>query len=134
MVIEKKYHFYAAHRNHAGGEKCGRIHGHTYNVKCFFKFDQINEGGITCLFSDIDKLVEPLIKSYCHWFLIYEFDPLVSFLELANEPIKKMPFETSAENMAIWIFNQIKNETKLPIIRIELAETKSSKAIYEIKS
>jgi 6-pyruvoyltetrahydropterin/6-carboxytetrahydropterin synthase len=134
MVIEKKYHFYAAHRNHAGGEKCGRIHGHTYEVKCFFKFDKISDGGITYLFSDIDLLVEPLIKSYCHWFLIYENDPLVSVLELANEPIKKMPFETSAENMAIWIFNQIKNETKLPIIRIELAETKSSKVIHEIKS
>ena len=134
MVIEKKYHFYAAHRNHAGGEKCGRIHGHTYEVKCFFKFDQISDGGITYLFSDIDLLVEPLIKSYCHWFLIYENDPLVSVLELANEPIKKMPFETSAENMAIWIFDQIKNETKLPIIRIELAETKSSNVIYEIKS
>lgn len=131
MVIEKKYHFYAAHRNKAGGEKCGRIHGHTYNVKCYFKFDKINENGISFLFSDIDNLVEPIIKSYCHWFLIYDNDPLVEILELANEPIKKLPFETSVENMSIWLFNQIKNETNLPIIKIELAETKSSNIIYE---
>jgi len=131
MTIEKKYHFYAAHRNKAGGEKCGRIHGHTYEVKCYFKFNQINEGGITYLFSDIDKLVEPIIKEYCHWFLIYENDPLVNLLELANEPIKKLPFETSAENMSIWLFNRIQRETKLPIIKIELAETKSSNVIYE---
>ena len=84
MVIEKKYHFYAAHRNKNAGEKCGRIHGHTYEVKCYFKFNQINEGGVTYLFSDIDKLVEPIIKDYCHWFLIYEKDPLVNILELAN--------------------------------------------------
>ena len=134
MEIEKKYHFYAAHRNKAGGEKCGRIHGHTYEVKCYFKFDQINEGGITYLFSDIDKLVEPIIKEYCHWFLIYEKDPLVTILELANEPIKKLPFETSAENMSVWLFNRIVRETQLPIIKIELAETKSSNVIYEIKS
>ena len=134
MKIEKKYHFYAAHRNKAGGEKCGRIHGHTYEVKCYFKFNQINEGGITYLFSDIDKLVEPIIKEYCHWFLIYEKDPLVSILELSNEPIKKLPFETSAENMSVWLFNRIERETKLPIIKIELAETKSSNVIYEIKS
>ena len=134
MIIEKKYHFYAAHRNKAGGEKCGRIHGHTYNVKCFFKFEQMNEGGITCLFSDIDKLVEPVIKSYCHWFIIYENDSLVSILELANEPIKKVPFETSAENLCIWLFNEIKAASKLPIYRIELAETKSSNVVYEIKS
>ena len=131
MKIEKKYHFYAAHRNKAGGEKCGRIHGHTYEVKCYFKFNQINEGGITYLFSDIDKLVEPIIKEYCHWFLIYENDPLVSILELSNEPIKKLPFETSAENMSVWLFNRIQRETKLPIIKIELAETKSSNVIYE---
>ena len=131
MKIEKKYHFYAAHRNKAGGEKCGRIHGHTYEVKCYFKFNQINEGGITYLFSDIDKLVEPIIKEYCHWFLIYENDPLVNLLELANEQIKKLPFETSAENMSVWLFNRIQRETKLPIIKIELAETKSSNVIYE---
>jgi len=134
MEIEKKYHFYAAHRNKAGGEKCGRIHGHTYEVKCYFEFNQINEGGITYLFSDIDKLVEPIIKEYCHWFLIYEHDPLVSLLELANEEIKKLPFETSAENMSVWLFNRIQRETKLPIIKIELAETKSSNVIYEIKN
>lgn len=131
MVIEKIYHFYAAHRNNGGGIKCGRIHGHTYNVKCYFKFDKINDNGISFLFSDIDNLVEPIIKSYCHWFLIYDNDPLVKILELANEPIKKLPFETSVENMSIWIFNQIKNETNLPIIKIELAETKSSNIIYE---
>ena len=64
MVIEKKYHFYAAHRNKGGGIKCGRIHGHTYDVKCHFKFNEINESGISCLFSDIDKLVEPIIIEY----------------------------------------------------------------------
>lgn len=41
MIIQKKYHFYAAHRNKAGGEKCGRIHGHTYDVVCYFKFEKI---------------------------------------------------------------------------------------------
>ena len=131
IKIEKKYHFYAAHRNHAGGLKCGRIHGHTYEVKCYFKFDKINEGGITCLFSDIDKLVEPIIKDYCHWFLLYEKDPLVDLLTLANEPYISLPFETSAENMSMWLFTRIKNETELPILKLELAETKSSNIIYE---
>jgi hypothetical protein len=53
---------------------------------------------------------------------------------LANEPIKKLPFETSAENMAIWLFTRIQNETGLPITQIQLAETESSNVIYEIKS
>jgi 6-pyruvoyltetrahydropterin/6-carboxytetrahydropterin synthase len=130
MEIEKKYHFYAAHRNRSAGEKCGRIHGHTYDVKCHFLFNEIGEAGVTCLFSEIDAQVEPIIKEYCHWFLLYENDPLVVILEMAQEPIKKLPFETSAENMSIWLFNRIKRETNLPIVKIELAETKSSNVIY----
>ena len=131
MIIEKKYHFYAAHRNKSAGEKCGRIHGHTYDVKCFFKFDNIGDGGITYLFSDIDKLVKPIIKEHCHWFLLSQEDQLCAILELAGEPFLSLPFETSAENMSIWLFTRITNETKLPIYRIELGETKSSTVIYE---
>ena len=131
MVIEKKYHFYAAHRNKGGGIKCGRIHGHTYDVKCHFKFTEINESGISFLFSDIDKLVEPIIKEYCHWLLLYEKDSLVNVLQMENEPYISLPFETSAENMSLFLFTRIKNETKLPIIKLELAETKSSNITYE---
>lgn len=134
MIIQKNYHFYAAHRNPAGGEKCGRIHGHTYDVICYFNFNSINKGGITCLFSDLDKSVEPIIKEHCHWFLLYENDPLCEVLDLANEPYLKLPFVTSAENMAIWLFTRIKNETSLPIYKIELRETKSSNVIYETEN
>ena len=38
IKIEKKYYFYAGHRNKQAGEKCGRLHGHTYDVKCIFEF------------------------------------------------------------------------------------------------
>jgi hypothetical protein len=61
MIIEKKYYFYAAHRNKSAGEKCGRIHGHTYDVICHFKFNDMKDG-ITMLFSDIDKVTEPIIN------------------------------------------------------------------------
>jgi 6-pyruvoyl-tetrahydropterin synthase len=128
MIIEKKYHFYAAHRNKEAGVKCGRLHGHTYNVICHFKFTELTNG-VTMLFSDIDKIVEPIIKQYDHYLLLHKEDTLCNALDLLNEPYIKLPFETSAENMALWIFNQIK--TNLPITKIELAETKTSNVIYE---
>jgi 6-pyruvoyl-tetrahydropterin synthase len=85
--------------------------------------------GVTMLFSDIDKVVEPIVKQYDHHFLLYKEDSLCDVLNMANEPFIELPFETSAENMAMFIFNQIK--TYLPIVKIELAETKSSNVIYE---
>lgn len=133
MKIEKSYHFYAGHRNKEAGEKCGRPHGHTYNVTCTFKFNTMTNG-VTMLFSDIDNKVEPIIKEYDHYFLLCEDDPLVTVLDFAGEKFKVVPFETSAENMAIWLFNRIKNEAELPIVKIEFAETKSSKVIYEENS
>lgn len=128
MQVIKKYHFYAAHRNKEAGEKCGRIHGHTYNIVCHFKFEEMNNG-LTMLFSDIDKIVEPIIKQYDHYLLLYQEDTLCDILEFNNEPFISLPFETSAENLSIWIFNEIKH--LLPIVKIELAETKTSNVVYE---
>jgi len=82
------------------------------------------------LFSDIDAIVEPIIKSYDHYFLVHDEDALCGMLELANEPFIKLPMETSAENMAIWLYSQIKRGG-LPITKIELQETESSTIIYE---
>jgi len=130
MIIQKKYHFYAAHRNKQAGEKCGRLHGHTYDVVIHIRPEKLTNG-IGILFSDIDKKIDPIIKGYDHYLLLDEKDELCELLELANEEFIKVPFETSAENLAVWLFNRIKNETKLPIIKIELAETKSSNIIYE---
>jgi 6-pyruvoyltetrahydropterin/6-carboxytetrahydropterin synthase len=129
MIIEKKYYFYAGHRNKEAGVKCERLHGHTYDVIIKINFTSI-KNGITMLFQEIDEKIEPIIKSFDHYLLLYEKDSLCELLEFANEPFIKLPFQTSAENMAIWIYNRIKNETKLDIIEIQLRETKSSNIIY----
>jgi len=133
MKIEKKYYFYAGHRNKSAGIKCGRIHGHTYDVVCTFDFESSFVDGISMLFSDIDKKVEPIIKEYDHYLILNENDPLCEVLRNAKEDFKSVPFDTSAENMAKFIYLRIKNETKLPIIKIEFSETRSSKIIYEKK-
>lgn len=130
MKILKKYHFYSGHRNKSAGEKCGRLHGHTYDVEITLEFKEL-KNGITMLFSDIDLIIEPIIKQYDHYFLFKDDDPMVELFELANEPFRTLPFETSAENLAIWIFEIIKKD--LPIIEIKLAETKSSTIIYNGK-
>lgn len=131
MIIQKKYHFYAAHRNKSAGEKCGRLHGHTYHVIVDLKFNSITNG-ITMLFSDIDKVIEPIIKQYDHYLLLHDEDPLCIHLDMLNEPYISLPFETSAENLSLWIFNEIKQQ--LPIIKIQLAETQSSNVVYEISN
>lgn len=129
MKVQKKYHFYAAHRNKEAGEKCGRIHGHTYDV--VVDFDLPMKGDLTVLFSDLDEKVEPIVKAYDHLFLLHDADPLCALLLKAGEPFVSLPFQTSAENMAKHLFDRIKNETPFNVVRLELGETKTSKVIYE---
>ena len=44
---------------------------------------------------------------------------------------RKLPFETSAENMAKHLYDTIKEQTGLNIVKIEFQETKSSIVTYE---
>lgn len=132
ILVEKNYHFHAAHRNEAAGAKCGRIHGHTYHVICSFAFPNWGNG-ITILFQDLDSVVEPIIKKHCHYLLLDQTDRLAQILEAAKEPFLALPFATTAENIAKYLFEQIA-AANVPITKIILSETTTSKVIYEPQS
>lgn len=136
MIINKKYHFYAGHRNENIDDKCKNLHGHTYYVTMDFDFKEFNKAtGITMLFSEIDSIVDPLINKLDHSLLIHEKDPLLKYLMLFTKEEKTslkvsiLNTVTSAENLAQYIFHLV--EEKLPIIKITLQETTSSIVIYE---
>ena len=79
MIIEKKYKFYAAHRNEELADKCRNLHGHRYGLRCFFEVER--SGSITTLFGDFDSRVEPLLKEqYDHAMLVNVNDPLYQTL------------------------------------------------------
>ena len=133
--IKKKYHFYAGHRNENLKDKCFNLHGHTYFVNMYFEFNYDEETGITMLFSDIDKVVDPLIKLLDHSLLIHNKDPLLKYLNLfikeEKTPLKMFLMEktTSAENLCHYLFFEVAK--KLPIKKITLQETTSSIVSYE---
>lgn len=128
MQIEKKYHFYAAHRNKAAGIKCGRIHGHTYHV--VYKLLLPDDNDIAMLFEDIDVLLEPLVKSFDHYLILHEEDSLCAVLHQANESFISVPWITSAENMAKHFYKEGKKLLR-DIISVSIQETQSSTVIYE---
>jgi len=139
MKIQKKYHFYAGHRNLMAGEKCSRLHGHTYEVSVFLRFPEWQKD-VAILFQDIDAICEPYFKGYDHHLMLSEDDPLVPVLREANEPFIALPFETSAENLVFHFFQELslaiqdlgqRLGVRAELDKIELAETKSSTVSYE---
>ena len=135
MIISKKYHFYAGHRNENLKDKCSNLHGHTYYIIMDFDLDYNKDTGITMLFSDIDLIVEPIIKQLDHSLLINKKDPLLKYLHLfmseENTDLKLSVLNnlTSAENLAEYIFKLV--EKNLPIKKLTLQETTTSSVIYE---
>jgi len=133
--ITKNYHFYAGHRNEKLNDKCFNLHGHTYYVTMTFNLPYDPYSGVTMLFSDIDKLVKPIINELDHGLLINTYDPLCKYLHLfmseEDTEFKLVKFDnsTSAENLARWIFKRVKE--LLPIEKITLQETTSSIVDYE---
>jgi 6-pyruvoyltetrahydropterin/6-carboxytetrahydropterin synthase len=132
--IEKKYHFHAAHRNELINDKCKNLHGHTYHVTLSFPMSDPGKNGITMLFSDIDKIVEPVINKLDHSTLMNQNDPLLQYLNDYSLSYKDelkinvFPFPTSAENIAKYIMTAVK-KAGLPCCQIKLAETTSSEVI-----
>jgi len=130
MKIEKKYHFYAAHRNEYLEGKCQNLHGHTYYVHVQLAFSETDESGVTMLFESIDDIIDPIIKTLDHSTLVHEKDSdLVKAVDILNSKRVVFPHPTSAEHLAKYLFDQIAG-SNLPVKEVRLQETASSIVIY----
>lgn len=130
MVIKKKYHFYAAHRNERLQGKCQNLHGHVYRLNVFVQ-DSKKEDGTTILFNDIDNYLSTVIDTLDHSTIVHKKDEkLMKALEILGTKKYVIDVPSSCENLAEIIFNVLKN-IGLPIVKLELMETESSTVIYE---
>ncbi len=136
-TITRCYKFYAAHRNeNLVRTKCSSLHGHVYRFEVEIDGNLKNEStGVSMLFEDIDMHIKPFVDSFDHSVILHERDPLlmlmVQFNDTAESPNKivELPFPTSAENLAMYLYMLIK-KTGLPILEIRLKETDSSTVTY----
>jgi 6-pyruvoyl-tetrahydropterin synthase len=121
MIVTRKAHFYAAHRNERmEGSKCQRLHGHRYGLEVDFHFD--TGGAVTIPFETLDLSVSPWVRLLDHRTLLHEDDR-----ELVGKvpDALTLPFPTSAENLAAWLLAQIRSLQ--PAARcVRLIETDSS--------
>jgi 6-pyruvoyltetrahydropterin/6-carboxytetrahydropterin synthase len=117
MEIYKEFTFEAAHLlpNVPEGHKCGRLHGHSYKVQVHIKGEPGAESGWVMDFSDIKKIVKPVIKELDHYYL---------------NDIAGLENPTS-ENLASWIWDKL--NPLLPLSKIVICETCTSGCVYQGK-
>lgn len=113
MIIVKEFTFDAAHNliNYKG--KCADLHGHTYKLQVFIS-GPVKKNGLVWDFADLKSIVN---------------DKVISFVDhkYLNDFIK----QPSAENIAIWIWKQLKKH--MPLYEVRLWESPTNFVIYHGK-
>ncbi|WP_068615526.1 6-carboxytetrahydropterin synthase QueD [Paenibacillus tuaregi] len=122
VLVSKEFTFDAAHHLHAYEGKCKNLHGHTYKAVIGISA-RPNDIGLTADFGLIKDIWKSRIETYLdHRYL--------------NETLP--PMNTTAENMVVWLFEQMEealaSEEVKPLIHegrtefIRLYETPTSYA------
>ena len=115
MVIFKKFSFDSAHflPNVADDHKCKNVHGHTYHLTVFIEGDLDPKLGWVMDFTDLKKVIDPLLKRIDHKFL--------NDIQGLENP--------TCEIFAKWVWDEI--IVDLPgLYKIELNETPTSGVVY----
>lgn len=145
-TITKKLHWHMGHRIPNHKSKCFNIHGHTYWIEVEIESNELvktkgsSDEGMLQDFSDIKEIIiEEIYNLLDHGFMIWDRDSLLMDLESHMEMtgnrfnIISVPFIPTAENIAKWCYDRIKNkinnkQRKLKMVTIW--ETPTSSARY----
>jgi 6-pyruvoyltetrahydropterin/6-carboxytetrahydropterin synthase len=114
--LVKEFRFEAAHSLPfvSEGHRCARLHGHSYRIEIIVKGEIDDAMGWVIDYSDISKVVKPIVKN--------ELDHrLLNDIEGLENP--------TSEILARWLWRRIKPDIQ-ELHCISVAETESSKCLY----
>ena len=124
---------------------CKGLHGHRYKAEICVEGDLVekkdaSEEGMVIDFADIKKTAQKFIQEELdHAFMVWEKDiELLEFFKNSKGHKQVIvPFTPTAENVAAYIFNELKDKftdvfkTGLHLQSVKLWETPSSYALFE---
>ncbi|MCL6416580.1 6-carboxytetrahydropterin synthase QueD [Aestuariirhabdus sp. Z084] len=115
MEIYKDFTFEAAHQlpNVPEGHKCGRLHGHSFQVRIVVCGEVDPHTGWIVDFADLKTAFKPIYDRLDHYYL--------NDIEGLENP--------TSENLARWIWQQLKPNLAL-LSRIEVKETCTCGCVY----
>ena len=144
MKIVKIIQWDMGHRVMNHRSVCKGLHGHRYKAEICVESDIVNETGaseegMVVDFADIKRIANSFIHDKLdHAFMVWEKDiELLNFFENSegHKPVI-VPFTSTAENVAAYIFNELDGQfndafgTGLRLHSVKLWETPTSCAIF----
>jgi 6-pyruvoyltetrahydropterin/6-carboxytetrahydropterin synthase len=116
MEIFKVFTCEAAHRLPyvPEGHKCGRLHGHSFQIEVWIEGPVAEETGWVMDFADVSQAFKPIYNQLNHHYL-NEIEGL---------------FNPTSENLARWVWRRLR--PSLPLLsKISVHETCTSGCIYQ---
>ena len=125
--------------------KCACLHGHNYRVTFYCETEQTDLLGGSVL-DEVGRVVDfSVIKStlcmwlednYDHRFLVYEKDPRAKALLQVDSTIVIVPFNPTAENLALYLLGRVGPKlldgTGVILTKVTVEETRKCSASAEL--
>ncbi|OOF88632.1 6-carboxytetrahydropterin synthase QueD [Rodentibacter ratti] len=136
--ISKEFSFDMAHLLDGHDGKCQNLHGHTYKLQVEIMGDLSPLGAKKSMvidFSDLKTIVKKAILEPMDHAFIYDEtnereNKIAKLLQSLDSKTFGVPFRTTAEELARFIFNRLKYDEKLAVSTIRLWETPTSFCEY----
>ena len=116
--------------------KCENLHGHRWRMEVTIETDSLQEEGtmrdMVLDFGEFKKAVRSLADELDHTFLVEEGSlapATISCLEAEGFSLTILPFRTTAENLARYVFERLSSQG-LPVVEVEVDETPNNRAFY----
>jgi 6-pyruvoyltetrahydropterin/6-carboxytetrahydropterin synthase len=126
MKIGKEFKWEMGHRLPEHFGQCKNIHGHSYKMLVEFE-GELDENGMVIDYYDVEKIINPVIEQLDHAFLVNKDDKLtVEFLEKLNSKKVVVDFESTVENICIYLLTKIKSAdlpANVKTIMVRVSET-----------
>lgn len=135
MKIAKEFSWEMGHRLTFHKGKCRNIHGHSYKMMIEFTGTS-DEDGMVFDYYDVKEKIQPLVDELDHAFMVKNDDEeLLNFLKKSGYLHVIVDFESTAENIALFFLNKIKNISlpdNISRVKVRILETENTYAEDEI--
>lgn len=116
--------------------KCENLHGHRWRVEVTLEQHELQADGtmrdMVLDFGVFKKAVRGLAEELDHTFLVEEGSlkpETIAALESEGFSLTVLPFRTTAENLARYIFDRLEADG-FPVYEVEVDETPNNRAYY----
>jgi 6-pyruvoyltetrahydropterin/6-carboxytetrahydropterin synthase len=136
MKIAKEFRWEMGHRLPEHFGLCKNIHGHSYKMLVEFE-GEMNADEMVIDYYDVEKMINPLIQKLDHSFMVNKNDKIViEFLEKMSSKKNIVDFNSTAENICLYLLNEIKQNTipsNISSIKVRVHETEFDYAEETLK-